>query len=88
MKFNTKTFGLCFMPTVDPDIKKFSLENDDLMIIGIDLVHPQKLDPKSKFDLKKKNPELENKHPTVVGVSANKTMQRGGFSGDFFYVIL
>lgn len=88
MKLNTKTFGLCFLPTIDTSIKNYSLDNDDLLIIGIDLVHPQKLSPKDKFELKKKNPELNNKHPTVVGVSANKMTHRWGFAGDFFYVSL
>jgi hypothetical protein len=38
-----------------------------------------------KAKLKKNYPDLNNRHPSVVGICANKMTNRWGFAGDFFY---
>jgi hypothetical protein len=87
MKMNTKTLGLCFIPEYDASLKEYSLEhNNDLLIIGYDVSHPKNLSGREKFDLKKKDETLENRHPSVVGICANKMTAKWGFAGDFFYV--
>lgn len=80
---NYLIIGLCFIPQID--IKNYSLDNKDLLIIGIDLAHPQQLSPADKFKLHKNHPEMNNIHPSVVGISANKMENPWGFAGDFFY---
>lgn len=64
MKTNMKTFGLNYIPEMDKDMKDYSLDKcNDLLIIGLDVAHPSALTPSEKYKLKTNHPEMNNKHP-------------------------
>ncbi|KAI6175526.1 Piwi domain protein [Aphelenchoides bicaudatus] len=85
MKLNAKRNGLCYVPWVDQTMQNYSLDNDDLLIIGYDVSHPERVSPKELFELKQIDAKLENCHPSVVGICANKLESNWAFAGDFFY---
>jgi len=85
MKMNMKCFGMNSVPLFEEKMKKYSLDNGDLLVIGYDVNLPKKASPKEKFDLKKDFENMENKHPAIVGICANKNKNPWAFSGDFFY---
>ncbi|KAI6175231.1 hypothetical protein M3Y99_01981700 [Aphelenchoides fujianensis] len=86
MKLNSKCFGLNYVPQCPASLKDFDLQtNRDLLVVGLNVVHPDPMDPKELFMFKKKHPELHNLHPSVVGVAANKCAEPYAFAGDFYF---
>lgn len=77
------------------NIADWAVDKEDLIYVGIDVVHPQKLSAMENFQFKKTLGKLkvaqrdavgitenvQNKHPSVVGVAMNKTNAKFGFSG-------
>ncbi|KAI6181996.1 hypothetical protein M3Y99_01966800 [Aphelenchoides fujianensis] len=61
MKLNSKCFGLNYVPQCPASLKDFDLQtNKDLLVVGLNVVHPDPMDPKELFMFKKKHPELFN----------------------------
>ncbi|KAI6205223.1 hypothetical protein M3Y94_00768400 [Aphelenchoides besseyi] len=90
MKWNAKCFGLNYVPELSAELASYELkEKGDLLVIGMDVSHPNKMTGAEKFKFSKEhhiteNPP-ENRHPSVVGISANKGPDPRSFAGDFFY---
>ncbi|KAI6221408.1 Germ cell-expressed protein R06C7.1 [Aphelenchoides fujianensis] len=85
MKLNIKAFGVNYVPQIPAVLKDWDLQHTDLLVIGLDVAHPSKLSPKEMFELKKKHSEMINRHPSVVGICANKSANPFIFAPDFFY---
>ncbi|KAI6189405.1 Germ cell-expressed protein R06C7.1 [Aphelenchoides bicaudatus] len=87
LKFNSKCFGINFMPAFGPNMNDLDLEkNPNLLVIGYDVSHPTNGSPMEIYHLNKNGYSgFSSSHPSVVGICANKNAHLGAFSGDFFY---
>ncbi|KAI6173621.1 hypothetical protein M3Y98_01101200 [Aphelenchoides besseyi] len=89
MKLNAKCFGLNYVALFPQQLKNYSLNCVDLLVIGMDVSHPKKMNGTEKYMFNKAyegdvDPP-ENRHPSVVGICANKGADPFAFIGDFFY---
>lgn len=90
MKTNVKRGGLNYLPKFPASVVSFDpRKNPDLLVIGLDVNHPEPASPRDRAKLYIPEAELQLKSasPSCVGICANKGKDPADFSGNYFFQV-
>uniref|UniRef100_A0A1I8ARH5 Piwi domain-containing protein n=1 Tax=Steinernema glaseri TaxID=37863 RepID=A0A1I8ARH5_9BILA len=84
-KTHMKLGGLNYSPVIEKIGNRFSLDKGDVLVIGYDVAHPTAMNAQDRRMCRSMNLDIKSLEPSVVGITANCSINPHEFIGDYHY---
>ncbi|KAK0407260.1 hypothetical protein QR680_019107 [Steinernema hermaphroditum] len=84
-KTHMKLGGLNYAPIIESVANRFALESGEVLVIGYDVAHPTAMTSQERRVCRSFNLDVKSLEPSVVGITANCSVNPHEFIGDYHY---